>query len=252
MQIHHHTRTCKKKTRSNCRFHYPQPSMKKTEILTPLIQPTDNTGTTSYNQVLEYLQNIEDTNIPKFEEFLEHLHIDEDTYINVIRGTLKRPTLFLKRDLSNIYTNPFAPSIANLWRSNTDAQYILDPYAAATYCTSYLTKVDNTITSSLQKIIKQSKTENYDAITRIKKLGTTLLNMQQMSIRQAIYIILPLPMHHTSREFQFINTAPYHERAFILKPPKDLEQLHDESTDIMSKSATQRYLDRPAKLENCS
>ena len=29
MQIHHHTRTCKKKTRSNCRFHYPQPPNEK-------------------------------------------------------------------------------------------------------------------------------------------------------------------------------------------------------------------------------
>lgn len=31
-QIHHHTRTCKKKKNVNCRFHFPKPPAKETTI----------------------------------------------------------------------------------------------------------------------------------------------------------------------------------------------------------------------------
>ena len=59
-------------------------------------------------------------------------------------------------------------------------------------------------------------------------------------------------MHNSSRQFQFINTSPYQERAFVLKSTSNLLQLHDDSTDIMSKSIIQKYLERPKKLENCT
>lgn len=35
-QIHRHSHTCRKKSRSECRFNYPQPPMKETTILYPL------------------------------------------------------------------------------------------------------------------------------------------------------------------------------------------------------------------------
>ena len=35
-QVHRHSHTCRKNTKSECRFNYPQPPMKQTEILYPL------------------------------------------------------------------------------------------------------------------------------------------------------------------------------------------------------------------------
>jgi hypothetical protein len=33
-----------------------------------------------------------------------------------------------------------------MWEENIDAQYVLDPYFAIAYCTSYLTKVNKIVT----------------------------------------------------------------------------------------------------------
>jgi hypothetical protein len=46
-----------------------------------------------------------------------------------------------------------------LWGANTNAQYILDPYAAAWYYTSYLTKINKYVTQEMKITIKKCKHE---------------------------------------------------------------------------------------------
>ncbi len=43
-----------------------------------------------------------------------------------------------------------------MWFANIDIQFILDPYATITYYTSYVTKIDKSITSELHSIIKNA------------------------------------------------------------------------------------------------
>jgi hypothetical protein len=40
-----------------------------------------------------------------------------------------------------------------MWYANTDIQFILEPYVVATYCTSYMTKVDKSITTKFKSIL---------------------------------------------------------------------------------------------------
>ena len=40
-QVHRHFHTCRKKSKSVCRFNYPQPPMRSTEILYPLDEDDD-------------------------------------------------------------------------------------------------------------------------------------------------------------------------------------------------------------------
>jgi len=49
---------------------------------------------------------------------------------------------FLQRLCKNIQTNSFGIDVGNLWQTNIDVQFILDPYVVANYCTSYLTKIE--------------------------------------------------------------------------------------------------------------
>jgi hypothetical protein len=60
---------------------------------------------------------------------------------------LTKPHCFLEKTSKNIKTNAFNIHVAHLWFANTDIQFILDPYAITTYCTSYMTKIDKSITS---------------------------------------------------------------------------------------------------------
>ena len=117
----------------------------------------------------------------KFEEFLNKFEINEKTYILAIRSQLNRPQIFLNRGLDDIRTNAFNKNISHMWFANTDIQFILDPYAAATYCTSYMTKVDKSMTTELKSILQNCITNKTDANIRILKLGNAFLNAQQMS-----------------------------------------------------------------------
>jgi hypothetical protein len=86
---------------------------------------------------------------------------------------------FLKTNSKKIKTNAFNIRVAHLWFANIDIQFILDPYAVTTYCTSYMTKIFKSITSKLHFIIKKCITNNIDANTIIQKLGNVFLDAQQ-------------------------------------------------------------------------
>jgi hypothetical protein len=72
--------------------------------------------------------------------------------------------------VKDIRTNVYAIKVATLWEVNINIQFILDPYDVASYCTSYLTKIDKIITNKFQTIIKKCENENVDANIRGKCL----------------------------------------------------------------------------------
>jgi hypothetical protein len=51
------------------------------------------------------------------------------------------------------------------------------------------------------------------------------LNVQQMGTQLTIYLVLHLPLYHSSRTFQFINISPFEECAFVLKSQVALNEL---------------------------
>jgi hypothetical protein len=75
----------------------------------------------------------------------------------------------------------------------TLAQFILDPYVATSYYTSYLTKIDKSIMNEFWTIIKKCEDENFDVNLKIRKKGNAFMNAQQMSTQLTTYIILSLP-----------------------------------------------------------
>jgi hypothetical protein len=117
----------------------------------------------------------------------------------------------------------------NMWNVNTDAQYVLNAYVVALYCSSYMTKVDKSMTSAFKKIHREHETSRIDAMQMIRTLGNTLLNLQQMSAQQVVHISLSLPLNSSSRECIFINTTLPSEHTFMLKPPFLLKQEPDNS-----------------------
>ena len=81
-------------------------------------------------------------------------------------------------------------------------------------------------------------------------IGNKFLNSVEISAQEAVYIILQLPMRKSSREVIFINTTPPDERVQLLKPINEIEQMPDESEEIHSGGLLNRYIERPASLQN--
>ncbi len=58
-----------------------------------------------------------------------------------LRSKSTKLNIFLKRTPKNVKTNAFSIHV-HLWFANINTQFLLDPYAIATYYTSYMTKID--------------------------------------------------------------------------------------------------------------
>jgi hypothetical protein len=123
-----------------------------------IIEPTsleDNVLIEKSKSLFALLEQRDFHELMSFEDFLEELNLTEDEYIEVIQSTLKQPTIFLKRKLSNIWNNGFSKDMPIMWNANTHAQYVLNAYVATSYCTSYMKNVDKSMTSDFRRIRRE-------------------------------------------------------------------------------------------------
>lgn len=65
-----------------------------------------------------------------------------------------------------------------LWYANIDKQFILDAYVVASYCSSYMTKQDMTLSFAFHQIQQKCTYAYNEKMQFIKKLGNALLNYQ--------------------------------------------------------------------------
>jgi hypothetical protein len=61
----------------------------------------------------------------------------------------------------------FGIHVGNIWQASTYVKFILDPYVATNYCTSYLTKLDKTMTKELENIIISCNENKIESHTHI-------------------------------------------------------------------------------------
>ena len=232
--------------------------MRQTIVLTPLEEydTFDNDKQKIIKQNAEKIKTQldsmkygEDIN---FEQFLKRLGLNEENYILALRHTIKRNTLFLKRLPSEIRINNYNTELLKAWRANMDMQYVLDPYACATYILSYITKGQRGMSRLLEKATEEVKTGNKDIAQslRLRHIGKKILNAVEISAQEAACLVLQMPVRRSTRDFQFINTSHPDERAFLLKKLDKIKELPDNSCDIESDNIIKRYQRRPKQLEN--
>jgi hypothetical protein len=126
-QQHQHTCTCKKKPCILISLFITSYAWNKK------LKPFQINGNYPFSQ--QYFQ----TQANKIFQYLNYLNLDENTYILSLRSKLTKSHIFLKRIFKNIKTYAFNINDAHLWFTNTNIQFILNPYAIATYWTSYMT-----------------------------------------------------------------------------------------------------------------
>ena len=163
LQRHKHTHSCyKRKSFRRCRFGIPYPPMVQTQILEPL----DLNANTASNEEIAQNKSLKETaikiytlidnfdkgdtdlNIISIEDFHLNLSLTHDEYIIALISCLKRPTVFLHRNMNELRTNAHNETVLYLWKANMDLQYILDPYACVVYVVSYIGKAQPACLSS--------------------------------------------------------------------------------------------------------
>ena len=108
-QIHRHCQTCRKKSKAECRFNFPQPPMKSTRILYPLDNDMSETDMRkhkdTWKNISEHLNDMKEGEDISFDQLLINLDITEQNYYLAIQSHLNSPTIFLKRNPNELRVN---------------------------------------------------------------------------------------------------------------------------------------------------
>lgn len=241
-----------KKNKPICRFNFPIPPMPFTMILSPLNEEDENIASAvlTFQEICAYLnsQALKGSEL-SFQEFLSNLNLDLETYIQAIRSSLKQNRVFLKRSPNEVRINAYNPILLKCWQANMDIQFILDPYACAVYIVSYISKGQRGMSNLLRHACEKARTSNSDIRQQVRRIGNKFLSHVEVGAQEAVYIVLQMPLRHSSRGITFVNTSPPEERVVLIKPKHVLEELQEDSTDIESGNIVTLYQQRPRALE---
>ena len=101
-QIYRHSHTCRKKSKNECRFNYPQPPMRATEIVYPLEADMPQNKTKqhkdTWKSIKKQLNDLKEGQCITFEELSLKLKVTENDYRLAVRSSVNAPTVFLKRN----------------------------------------------------------------------------------------------------------------------------------------------------------
>ena len=265
LQKHKHSPTCKKNKLNSveCRFGLPLWPMGRTLILEPLkrsdlSEEEDQIFDHLMARIESVLKSI-DSQVEKkgiftveynFKQFLQDCQVTEETYIRVIRCQLKRAKVFLKRSPSEIRTNAYNRDILKLHRANMDIQFILDPYACVKYILNYINKSDRGMSAILKNVVEECKQGVLTHRQKLYRICSKFINCSEVSVQEAVFILLRLQLSRASRDTIFINTGERDSRIRILKKKSELKKLQADSNDIMSDGLLEYYENRPDELES--
>ena len=191
-QVHRHT--CRKNTKSECRFNYPQPPMKQSQILLPLDSDMPQSDIKMHKDrwksIKKHLNDIkddQDTNI-SFGQLLLDLNVTEESYLLAIRSSLNAPTVFLKRNPNELRINNYNPPCLSAWRANMDIQYVLDVYACAVYIVNYISKAQKGMSELLRQACAETRKGNCSIKQQVRDIGSKFVNNVEISAQEAVYI----------------------------------------------------------------
>ena len=221
LQIHKHSRTCKKmvKRKPTCRFGVPWPPMQETRIFYPLgTESNDEISVLQeqYRFIMSKLNKLPE-DVETHESWLTYNSISEDTYISIIRSTLKHPKVFLKRKPTEHRVNTYMKGLLGVWQGNHDVQFVLDPYQCVTYICDYMMKSQKGTSDLLRAACEEAKAGNMNLREQVRHMGNKFLNAVEEPIQACCYEILQLPISNSTRKKEFINTSPPGEHVGLTK-----------------------------------
>jgi hypothetical protein len=134
-----------------------------------------------------------------FPNFLSDLSLSWPEYVLGLRLSVQKPTIMYKRNVDAIRRNPYNSRILELQNSNTDAQFVLDPYSAATYISSYMMKSNFVLSKMMKDACSSVREASGNAGQVLRAMGNALLNGQEVSAQHAAYVCIGLPLRGSSR-----------------------------------------------------
>lgn len=176
-------------------------------ILTPIKDTEDcfQHFKAKYNSIRK---NFEIHDYDDFASFYSKNDIDSnEKYVRIIRAGIYRPRVFIKREPSEKWNNPFNPFIFNVVKANTDFQFITKEYSCVAYVIEYVYKTNKGVSNLQRKIIEvMDEHPEFNIFEITKHLSIHLLNQTEMTSQEAAWYLLREPMSKSSTAIKFIPT----------------------------------------------
>ena len=133
-----------------------------------------------------------------------------------------------------------------------DQQFVVSPYAAIHYITSYVTKDEREMGLILQLVSREMKNQNISK--QMNKVADGFAKSRNISAQEAVCRLLGLQLYVSNfKTVWWIPTGFPHQRIRILKTQALLNAMEDEKSDILVAFFFYRYASRPAALDSlCS
>ena len=79
--------------------------------------------------------------------------VSYEEYIEALGTSTNGYSVVLKRDLDEIYINPYNREWMKAWNANMDIQLAMDPFAIITYVVNYMNKDETGLTAFLKETL---------------------------------------------------------------------------------------------------
>ena len=127
-------------------------------------------------------------------------------YLNAISASVQgNAAVIMKREAKDVFVNGYNKQIMMLHKANHDLQICIDQYSVAQYICGYLTKNE----SGMSKLLKavNEETNSLKQMEKINALASVLDKHREVSIQEAIYRLLSLPMTKSSVAVKYLSTS---------------------------------------------
>ena len=167
-------------------------------------------------------------------------------YLNALSASVQgSASVFMKREVKDIFLNGYNKKIMRLFKSNHDLQICIDQYSCAQYICGYLTKNESGMSKLLKAI--NEETTNERQIDKLNALASVLDKHREVSIQEAVYRLLSLPMTKSSIKVKYLSTVHPNFRDGLLKG--NIHTL-DDNEEIFHNNPQQYYENRPDQSIN--
>jgi hypothetical protein len=251
-----------------CKYGFPQPILNETHILEPFDKDSRRNLTKSfvdsYRRFMEiknflhnhskelkkrYKNNKHVVPFMTQQDIMIELNMTEVEYIEALRSSIIRTTVFLMRTSEDICINPYNKQILLRHNANMDIQYVTDSYAVVIYICAYLMKGNATMSALLQQAVKELEKGNMKPRQQLYFLAQKFQNCAEISAQECVYHLLSMTLSHSSRANIFVLTWPVAERFSMIKTPEILKTMPVESHAILVTSLLDHYAVRPKSLD---
>ncbi|XP_049319463.1 uncharacterized protein LOC125780983 [Astyanax mexicanus] len=272
MHSRRHSKTCRKRN-SVCRFNFPRPPSNKTFISrkTKEEESTKKCSCSAVSctcacEVSNKVMNKEqatkilamvrsaistDTNTCNtVSELFASIGINQEMFELAYNIAGRKTQVVLKREITDLWVNPYNKNLLKAWNANMDIQYIVDAYACIVYIISYISKAEKEMGLLLSAAHREaSKHNNVDVKGTLQQLGSVYLHNRDVGAQEAVYRLTNMHLKEASRKVEYIPTG---DNCVRLSLPLKVLQQKAQSNELTEKAMwmtnhVDRYKARPVR-----